>query len=63
MHSSRIKKAKYDKNVNSFVKILEKKDKRIAKMTKTAQPPVKRGRPAKKQQPAPQPVQPAPISE
>jgi len=48
-HKDRLTKGKIEKTISSLVKILQKKDKRIAKTTKSVATPSKRGRPAKKQ--------------
>ena len=56
IHSDKIKKAKFDQNIKQFMKVLQKKEKRIVKDKKPTVAQVRRGRPPKKQQPKPQQV-------
>ena len=53
VHSQKIKKAKYAQNIDKFVKILQKKNKRIEKQKKIESKPARRGRPPKKVQEKP----------
>ena len=50
VHTEKLKKAKYGKNIDNFMKLLQKKEKRIVKDKKNpTEAPVRRGRPPKKQ--------------